>query len=33
MIRELIFALIFLAMIAAPAIISIPPDRDERDSL
>jgi hypothetical protein len=33
MVHELIFALIFLAMIAAPAIISIPPDRDERDSL
>ena len=33
MIRELIFALIFLAMIAAPAIVSTPPDRDERDSL
>lgn len=32
MIHELVFALIFLAMIAAPAIITTP-DKDERDSL
>jgi hypothetical protein len=33
MVHELFFALVFLAMIAAPAIITIPPDRDERDPL
>ena len=33
MVHELIFALVFLAMIAAPAIITIPADRDERDPL
>jgi hypothetical protein len=33
MMHELIFALVFLAMIAAPAIFTIPLDRDERDSL
>lgn len=33
MIHELLFALVFLAMIAAPAIISLPPERDERDPL
>ena len=33
MFHELLFALVFLAMIAAPAIITIPSDRDERDSL
>jgi hypothetical protein len=32
MVHELIFALLFLAMIAAPAIITIP-EKDERDSL
>jgi hypothetical protein len=33
MIPDLIIALAFLAMIIAPAIVSIPPDRDEKDSL
>jgi hypothetical protein len=31
--KDLILAIIFLAMIIAPAIITMPPDRDERDSL
>jgi hypothetical protein len=33
MIHDLVLALVFLAMIIAPAIVSIPPDRNERDSL
>lgn len=33
MVQDLVLALVFLAMIIAPAIISIPPDRDEKDSL
>jgi hypothetical protein len=33
MVHDLILALAFLAMIVAPAIVSIPPDRDEKDSL
>jgi hypothetical protein len=33
MIHDLIIALAFLAMIIAPAIVSIPRDRDEKDSL
>jgi hypothetical protein len=33
MVHELIFALVFLAIIAAPAVITIPSDKDERDSL
>jgi hypothetical protein len=33
MVHELLFALVFLAMIAAPAIMTIPSDRDERDPL
>jgi hypothetical protein len=33
MVQDLVLALIFLAMIIAPAIISIPADRDEKDSL
>jgi hypothetical protein len=33
MIHEIIFALVFLAMIAAPAIITLPPDGDKRDTL
>jgi hypothetical protein len=31
--QDLILAVVFLAMIIAPAIITMPPDRDERDSL
>jgi hypothetical protein len=31
--QDLILAIMFLAMIIAPAIITMPPDRDERDSL
>jgi hypothetical protein len=31
--QDLILALVFLAMIIAPAIVTLPPDRDERDSL
>jgi hypothetical protein len=31
--HDLIFALIFLIMIAAPALITTTPDRDERDPL
>jgi hypothetical protein len=30
---DLILALVFLAMIVAPAIVTRPPGRDERDSL
>ena len=33
MVHDLVLALIFLAMIIAPAIVTIPPDRDEKDSL
>ena len=33
MAHELILALVFLAMIVAPAVITMPSDRDERDSL
>jgi hypothetical protein len=32
MVHDLVIALVFLAMIIAPAIVSIP-DRDEKDSL
>jgi hypothetical protein len=31
--HDLIFALVFLIMIAAPALITTTPDRDERDPL
>jgi hypothetical protein len=31
--QDLILAVVFLAMIIAPAIVTMPPDRDERDSL
>ncbi len=33
MVHELLLALAFLAMIAVPAIITIPEDRDKRDTL
>lgn len=33
MTHDLIIALVFIAMIAAPAIVTIPTDRDERDRL
>ncbi len=33
MVFDVILALVFLAMIVAPAIITMPPSRDERDSL
>ena len=33
MAHELILALVFLAMIIAPAVFTLPSDRDERDSL
>jgi hypothetical protein len=33
MIHDLILALVFLAMIIAPALITLPSERDERDSL
>jgi hypothetical protein len=33
MVHDLVLALLFLAMIIAPAIVTIPPDRDEKDSL
>jgi hypothetical protein len=33
MTHDLVLALVFLAMIIAPALVSIPPDRNERDSL
>ena len=33
MAHDLILALVFLAMIVAPAVITMPSDRDERDSL
>jgi hypothetical protein len=31
--HDLIFALIFLILIAAPALVTTTPDRDERDPL
>jgi hypothetical protein len=33
MVHDLILALVFLAMIIAPAIITMRPDRDEKDPL
>ncbi len=33
MVHDLILALAFLAMIIAPALITMPSDRNERDSL
>jgi len=33
MLPDLVLALVFLAMIIAPAIVTMPSDRDERDSL
>jgi hypothetical protein len=33
MLADLALALVFLAMIIAPAIITMPSERDERDSL
>jgi hypothetical protein len=33
MLHDLIIALVFLAMIIAPALITIRPDRDEKDPL
>ena len=33
MFHDLFLALIFLAMLIAPAIVTMPSDRDERDSL
>jgi hypothetical protein len=33
MVHDLILALAFLAMIIAPALITMPADRNERDSL
>jgi hypothetical protein len=33
MAQEIILAVAFLVMIIAPAVLSIPSDRDERDSL
>jgi hypothetical protein len=30
---DLVLALLFLAMIIAPALVTLPPNRDERDSL
>jgi hypothetical protein len=33
MVHDLVLALVFLAMIIAPAIVTIPSDRDEKDSL
>jgi hypothetical protein len=33
MLPDLVLALAFLAMIIAPAIVTMPSDRDERDSL
>jgi hypothetical protein len=33
MVFDLILALIFLAMVIAPAVITMPSSRDERDSL
>jgi hypothetical protein len=31
--QDFILAVVFLGMIIAPALITMPPDRDERDSL
>jgi hypothetical protein len=33
MIFDLVLALVFLAMIVAPALVTMPPHRNERDSL
>jgi hypothetical protein len=33
MIHDLVLALVFLAMIIAPAIVTLPPERNEKDSL
>jgi hypothetical protein len=33
MVQDIILALVFLAMIIAPAVVTLPSDRDERDSL
>ena len=33
MLPDLVLALVFLAMIIAPAVITMPSERDERDSL
>jgi hypothetical protein len=33
MVHDLVLALVFLAMIIAPAIITMRPDRDEKDPL
>jgi hypothetical protein len=33
MVHDLILAVVFLAMIIAPAVLTMPPDRDERDPL
>jgi hypothetical protein len=33
MVHDLILALVFLAMIIAPAIVTLPPERNEKDSL
>jgi hypothetical protein len=33
MVFDLVLALLFIAMIIAPAIVTLPPNRDERDSL
>lgn len=33
MVHEIILALVFLAMVAAPALVTLPPDGDKRDSL
>ena len=33
MVHDLVLALVFLAMIIAPAIITLRPDRDEKDPL
>ena len=33
MVHDLILALVFLGMIAAPALITMRPDRDEKDPL
>jgi hypothetical protein len=33
MVHDLILAVVFLAMIIAPAVLTMPPDRDERDHL
>jgi hypothetical protein len=33
MVHDLVLALVFLAMIIAPAIVTLPPERNEKDSL